>query len=655
VTLLTDDKAGSATAEAIRRITEAARIRRRRTMRQFAEAEITLPTGPYQDQKFRVSRVPWTGLLLDAIDSGQWQRIAGTGPSQSGKTLVLSGLPVCYHLFECQETVIYAAPTMDMAADKWQQDIRPIIAASAFRDLLPATGRGSKGGTATSIQFKHGPTLKFMSAGGEDKKRAGFTSRVVVATEVDGMDEAGEASRESDPMSQIEARTNAFGSSARLYMECTVSTDEGRIWREIKNGTDSRLVLNCPHCRAWVSPEREHLRGWQEAKSASEAAECSSLVCPSCGTAWSEDDRMAANRAAKLAHKGQDVTPDGTVAGLLLRSNTLGFRYHAAHNPLVSMAKVAETEWSSPRVTSADAAEKKLRQFYWTLPSEPEAVTVSAMDVAAICSRSIDMPRGRIPEDTAALTVAVDVGKWLCHWGAVAWRPGGTPHVPEYGRLEVPSAAMAEEQAILTALRRFRDEVCKVGWPRIGGTSNVFPSLVLVDSGNWEAVVVAFCAESGPGYLPSKGFGIGQLAGRKIAREPGFEVRRQPAGHSLVEINADHWKSFVHARLQTPAGQPGGLTLFHGMANEHLSLAKHLTAEKKVEEFVAGRGLVTRWEAINRNNHYLDMLAMACAAGYGIGQKLDAAVAMTPAPPPQAPQRTESNRPEWMPAPPGRM
>lgn len=638
-----------ATCEAIRRLAESAKARKRRSLRAFAESEIILPTGPYRDERFKAARLPWFGLWMDAIDSARWTRFALTGPSQAGKTLAGSALPVMYHLFECGETVIYAAPTLDMAADKWRQDILPVIRSSKYRDLLPAIGPGSRSGTATSIEFRHGPTLRFMTGGGGDKVRAGFTARVAVITECDGMDDAGQASREADKISQIEARTNAFGDTARLYLECTVSTETGRIWKEIQDGTASRIILPCPHCGKWVTPEREHLKGWQDARSISEASERAVLACPASGCVWSEEDRVLANRSARLIHKGQEVAEDGTIIGVMPRTNTFGFRVTASNNLLAPMSRVASEEWASPRRTEAELAEKKLRQFFWAMPSEPESVTLSAMDAAAICARTNELPRGRVPADATAITIGVDVGKWLCHWAAIAWRAGGTPHIIEYGRLEVPSGIMAEEQAILITLRRFRDEICKGGWPRIDSGANTVPSLTLVDSGNWEATIVAFSVESGPGFLPSKGFGISQLGGRRIAGEPGFEVRRQPAGHSLVEINADHWKSVVHARLQTPSGQPGGLTLFAGTANEHLTLAKHLTAEKKVEEFVAGRGLVTRWQAINRNNHYLDAVSMACAGGYGIGQRLDAVVVAAPQQPPTPPPVAGRERPEWMP------
>ena len=85
------------------------------------------------------------------------------------------------------------------------------------------------------------------------------------------MDTAGEASRETDPVSQLEARTDAYDAFGRPFicMECSVSIEEGRIWQEYINGTQSRIACPCPHCGEYVTPEREHLRGWQEAESPS--------------------------------------------------------------------------------------------------------------------------------------------------------------------------------------------------------------------------------------------------------------------------------------------------------------------------------------------------------------------------------------------------
>ena len=90
----------------------------------------------------------------------------------------------------------------------------------------------------------------------------------------------------------------------------------------------------------------------------------------------------------------------------------------------------------------------------------------------------------------------------------------------------------------------------------------------------------------------------------------------------LIEVDSDHWKTWVHQRLSTPLDKPGAMTLFHAQPQEHLSLAKHLTAELKTEEFIAGKGVVTRWERIRRQNHWFDALYNACVAGHGVGVRL---------------------------------
>jgi len=104
-----------------------ARPSRRRSLRQFAEQEIVVPDGPYAGRRFRCSRQPYSGLWFDAVDSGRWSRCVATGPTQSGKTLSCFVIPLLYHLFEIGETVICGLPDMDMAGDKWREDILPAI------------------------------------------------------------------------------------------------------------------------------------------------------------------------------------------------------------------------------------------------------------------------------------------------------------------------------------------------------------------------------------------------------------------------------------------------------------------------------------------------------------------------------------------------
>jgi hypothetical protein len=80
-----------------------------------------------------------------------------------------------------------------------------------------------------------------------------------------------------------------------------------------------------------------------------------------------------------------------------------------------------------------------------------------------------------------------------------------------------------------------------------------------------------------------------------------------------------------------------------------LEFAKHLTAEVKTEEFISGKGLVTKWERLRRSNHWFDALYNACAAGNLCGVRLlGAEVEAAPAPRKQSELSHHEGRPEWV-------
>lgn len=602
-------------------------------MLQFSEEEMVIPDGPFKDRKFSSDRQPYTRLLFGEIDSGRWQRHVITGPTQSGKSYSAFVTPTLYHLFEMKETVICGVPDLDMAVDKWAEDLLPAIESSKYREYLPRHGSGSKGGKSKSIRFLNGATLKFMSGGGGDKARAAFTSRVLVITETDGMDEASEGSREADKITQLEARTRAYGSRKRIYMECTVSIETGRTWKEFLAGSASRIVLPCPHCRQWVTPERDSLVGWQSAENILEAKERSAYYCPACGEEWSEAERKQANLGAKIVHRGQEITPDGEIVGDLPRTDTLGFRWSAVNNLFVTAGDVGGDEWKASRAANEENAEKEMRQFVWAVPHVPEKLDLAPVSAELICRRVLPIPKGYLPSECQHFAAAIDLGKFLAHWMAIAWCPGASCHIVDYGRIDVASVDIGVERALMVALRQFKDAV-EAGW--IFGKIQRPPELVLVDSGYQTHVVYEFCREAGRRYMPAKGFGAGQIAGMSYHRPKGTgpsvlwvgedchvsRIQTEQGPIDLVESNADQWKSFVHARALTPIGAPGALSLFNAPPQEHLSLAKHLTAEKQVEEYVAGKGTIIKWERQQKNNHWFDTAYMAAVAGYLLGMRL---------------------------------
>lgn len=626
--------------EVARSYIRGAKAPRMRTMREFAEQDVVLPDGPYEGRRFKVERQPYTGLWFDGVDSGAWNRCVATGPTQSGKTLCAFVIPILYHLFEVKESVICGIPDLNMATDKWRIDLLPVLRRSRFADLLPAAGSGSRGGKVVTIDFKHGPVLRFMSGGGGDKQRAGFTSRVVVITEADGMDVSGGSSREADKITQLEARTRAYGPLARVYMECTASVEEGRIWRELQAGTNSRPALPCPKCHAFVSPDRGDLMGFQDAETIIDARQAAAFICPACKAAWTDLDRILANRQAILLHGGQAAARDKRfrsglrIEGPAPRTDTFSFRWSAVNNLFNGADDVSADEWRAARAVDEDNAERELTQFVWALPYKPPQLDTTPLDANALAKRVSKYPRGLVPSEADVLTMHVDLGKWLAHYMVTAWKMDGTGWVIDYDVVEIHTDRLGVEKATYAALQEVRDR-CEAGWARSDDEPRK-PDQVWIDSGWSESkdAVWSFCRQAGDRFRAVMGRGEGQQYPQTYRRPKRtgaivvfvgeeFHVSRlRDARTYLVEVNADYWKSWSHERLQAPIDAPGSLLLFNAVANEHLKLSKHLTAERKVEEWIAGKGTVIRWERIRRANHWLDNLYNCCAAAYLCGVRL---------------------------------
>lgn len=616
--------------------------RKLRTMLKFAEEEIIIPDGPYQGRKFRTRYQPYSKLWFDAVDSGLWTRFSATGPSQSGKTLSCSVIPLIYHLFEYNENAIYFAPTEDIAADKWNEDIKPIIERTAYKRFLPKRGGGSRGGDVDSVRMTNGATLKFMSGGGQDKSRAAFTARVAVGTEIDAMDQPSKSSRETDKVKQIEARLRAYGDAARLYLECTASIKKGRIWVEYKSGTESKIALPCPHCLEHVTLEREDFSGWKDAETEFEAVKLGAFFCNACGEMWTDDQIREANKAGVMIHSGQTIDKKGNIQGDLPETKTLGFRWSAINNFFTRSAHIAVDEWKAERAENEENAEKEMCQFVWATPHEPAAFETTPLDSHELMRRTNKkLSRNLIPEDVEFLSAALDVGKWMIHYTVMAWRPNAVGHVVDYGILDVNSKDMTEQQAVTMALRSFRDEYMRDQWFVINGEA-MLPGRIFIDAGYIPETIYNFCVESGERFLPSIGYGMSQERDLKpkksynrpakitnkvrfIGEEYHVALFSDPTLVHVVEVNADHWKSWLHDRLSTPLINKdketvkGSISLFDTQPREHTKFSKHITAEHKEQKYIPEKGMVTVWIRDKKLNHWLDTTYNACAAGHLCG------------------------------------
>lgn len=553
-----------------------------RTITQFAEQELWLPPGgPFGGQKFSFERQPWSWHWCQLIDSGLYSRFALVKPGQVGGSLLGFNLPLLYHLCERGENTGCGVVNEDMAWDKWSDDIEPIIAASQYRDLIPMSGRGSKGGKFNAITLKNGATLKFMSAGGSDKNRAGKTLRALVVTETDGFDDIREKSREGDPITQMEGRLNAFGlMAARVYMECTASIPTGRIWKEWTNGLAATLRLQCAHCQEYVLLEREHLMGWQKAPNEVVAMAEGHFICPKCGLPWTEEQRRRANHSAVLVCKGQEIDKTGKITGSRPQTITASLRVSAVNNLLRTAGDVAWKEWKAKFAPNNEESNlKSLLQFTWAMPWSGESNS-TGITPEIVASRINGVPRGVVPWDCDTVVCQIDMHIRWHYWvvlaggryrnplyqpnpmyqpqstnpaGKPAQTPDGKP-IPEflppfysvidYGLSWNPDRAkLGPERSMMLGLEQLADDLESRQYLRQSLSpvddmmiSNMIPmelDIGMIDGGFHQEIAVAFATSRGWPWRVAKGHG---RRGDRDTRQ-----YRQPKERTPNCVPGDHW------------------------------------------------------------------------------------------------------------------
>jgi phage terminase large subunit GpA-like protein len=253
--------------------------------------------------------------------------------------------------------------------------------------------------------------------------------------------------------------------------------------------------------------------------------------------------------------------------------------------------------------------------------------------------------RREIPIGASRLTAFIDVQQKALFWLAVAWEDDFTGYIVDYGtwpdqkrpyftlrdvRRTLASAAPKAglEGQIYAGLEKLTEELLGRRWRRDDGADlRIERCLIDANWGQSTDVVYQFCRQSEHAavLLPSHGKYVGASSkpfddykrrpGERAGhhwRIPNVQGKRQ-VRHALIDTN--YWKSFVHARLAVPMGDPGCLSLFGREPGPHRLLADHLTAEYRVKTEARGR-TVDEWKlrAGRPDNHWLDCLVGAAVA-----------------------------------------
>jgi hypothetical protein len=207
----------------------------------------------------------------------------------------------------------------------------------------------------------------------------------------------------------------------------------------------------------------------------------------------------------------------------------------------------------------------------------------------------------------------------------------------DFGSVDVECDQMDIKLAVGKALQHLKGRFDS-GWAIQGNADGKArcADAVWIDAGYQTEAVFSWIRSLGPHsprakYFPIIGRGSGQLqrqyenpakaSGRIIQIGDNWHLSKVPK-HRAFEIitNSDFWKEQVHFSLGLSKELPGAMDFFLASKRDLELVARHLTNEKKVQEFEAGKGLVTKWLKTGQQ-HWLDGAAYARAAGSRLGWK----------------------------------
>lgn len=638
VTVLTPPRVTPA-RDAVLASLKRARGSRFRPMRKFAEEEIRLPPGgEFEGGRFNCQRQPFAALWFAALvwaASVGIQRYMAYGPTQTGKTLLCFAIPAIYHAVEQGYRVIIGVPDMNMAGDKWSDDLLPVLEETKYRELLPLTGGGSRGGkNVTRVQLANGGLFRFMTGQSRGAGKMGFTAPIIMMTELNELAVSSGDKRLSDSVKLLEGRARGVPSQRRIYGESTHTDESGRIHREaIVRGSATSIALRCPHCSNLVVPDRKHLVGWRGQTTLAEVREHAALACPSCAARWSEADRRVANERAVLVHRGQSLE-GGEVTGDPEVVDTLGFGWSCVNSMFDTMRSVAEQEWRAEQAEDPDNAEKELCQQVWGRAYESATMKMPTLEAARVRKRVRPIPRGTVPDHALYVTYGADLRTTEMHYSAWAWwiedgRPTGNEI--DYGILPVPSQSMELSAALRSVILSFGRDVVLEGLKTTKGDRRVADQ-AWIDA-MWEPDEVCAAIKELEGerdgrdgalFRPYQGRGEGQHQSRKYdhPKSTSKQVIWVGTQHHvvwddsrqicIVVANADWGKDRVQEGLAAPfkggrlMGSPGALALHDAPPVEHRDFVIELLAEVRRVEWDELRGEVVRWVKKHARNHFGD-------------------------------------------------
>lgn len=589
---------------------------RKQTPDEWGAAKRIYPPGTGRPGPRDPSIAPYALAFGRAFQSrGQYRRVVLVTAAQSGKTEAIMDV-IGERLDNRPAPVLYVGPSKQFVVEQFEPRLKDMLAQALSRKMIG--GVDGKRQTKT-LKRVNGVRLRLAHAGSS----TALKSDPAAIALVDEYDEMVKNVRgQGDPLGLVEARGDTYAdfitgitstpSVGMVEIEHDDATGldfwkvaepdivKSPIWSLWQEGTRHHWCWRCIHCEQWFVPRFTCL-SWPKDATPAQARREAIVKCPNCGGIHDDAHKQMLNANGMYVAPGQTIEADGTLTGSPADVATLSFWVSGLASPFVTFGQRAETYLTAFRSRESAKIQTAVNAQFGEVYTEGGGELPPWEE---LLSRRMPYRFDEVPDGARYLTFGGDVQKNRIPFVVRAWGPKLTSWLIRHGEFYGDTSQLE----IWNDLAQFLAEP-------IGGR---LIKIAFIDSGFRPGKKISvpvhrvyeFARQHRRFVFATKGRSFPTsrpIVQSKIEVEAHGTVNKY--GLDLMQLDPDHWKSFVHERLSWPQDQPGAW-LYPQDTTE--AYCKQLVAEVRV----IGPNLKPQWIERSRENHYLDAEAMAAAAAH---------------------------------------
>ena len=592
-----------------------------------------------------------------AIAGRRYKRCVFVVSAQSGKSETILDV-IGQRLDQQPAPILYIGPNKQFITEQWEPRVMALL--DEAPSLAAKVARGKR--MTKTRKVIAGVPLRLAHAGSSTALKSDPAS-LALTDEADEL--MANLKGQGDPVGLIDARGDTHADFVHAMVSTTsrgpkeIEVDpvsglefwkvqpadeiESTIWKFWQAGTRHHWTWRCPHCEERFVPrlsclEYDH-KGDEAKTTPAQARETAHLVCPRNGCIIAEADKKAISLTGLEVAPGQALNDDSNTVGEPPASDTWSLWTSGLCSPFQSFGDRAARYVEAIQSGDPEKVQTVTNAAFGELwmPSGGDAPEWE--DVAA---RRLPYRFREVPDGVLFITVGVDVQKDRLVYVIRGWGIRNESWLIEHGELWGENHDTRLDDVWLELTDLIEAEICGIPVRRVFVDAGFRPGKK--DAGD-ENKVYEFCRRHARLAYPCKGYAKRQtpISVNKIDVKP---VGGTPSyGLDLVRLDSDVMKSWLHARIRWPEGQPGG---WHVSQDATEDYCRQVVSEARMKR--PGGGAL--WVSRSRKNHFLDAEALAYAAAkmFGVDRIRDD----TPPPPRTAEPpklKTATQKPEPVPSP----